>query len=146
MAQANLHDDANERQNCRTGGAAYGTGTREIVAEIDNLPSARSGKTAAIRVVPSAKAGNPIDRNSSRDQSLDQSLKLSDITGERTPVQLVLPSNLSYLTNDNGYLYSNSGGLEGTLLDSVDRCAIAWRDIILKSGRHAHLSGRCKHE
>ena len=42
----------------------------EIVAEIDTLRSARSGKTAAIRVVPSAKAGNPIDRNSSIEKKI----------------------------------------------------------------------------
>ena len=39
-------------------------------AEIDTLRSARSGKTAAIRVVPSAKAGNPIDRNSSIEKKI----------------------------------------------------------------------------
>ena len=42
----------------------------EIVAEIDTLRSARSGKTAAIRVVPSAKAGDPIDRNSSIEKKI----------------------------------------------------------------------------
>jgi hypothetical protein len=42
----------------------------EIVAEIDTLRSARSGKTAAIKVVPSAKAGDPIDRNSSIEKKI----------------------------------------------------------------------------
>src|SRR5216683_7625642 len=42
----------------------------EIVAEIDTLRSARSGKTAAIKVVPSAKAGDPIDRNSTIEKKI----------------------------------------------------------------------------
>ncbi len=36
----------------------------EILAEIDTLRSVRSGEAAAIKAVPSAKAGDPIDRNS----------------------------------------------------------------------------------
>jgi hypothetical protein len=42
----------------------------EIVAEIDTLQSARSGKTTAIRVVPSAIAGDPIDRNSAIEEKI----------------------------------------------------------------------------
>jgi hypothetical protein len=42
----------------------------EIVAEIDTLQSPRSGKTAAIKVVPSAIAGDPIDRNSAIEKRL----------------------------------------------------------------------------
>src|ERR1700730_8630854 len=42
----------------------------EIVAEIDTLQSARNGKTAAIKVVPSAIAGDPIDRNSAIEKKI----------------------------------------------------------------------------
>jgi hypothetical protein len=42
----------------------------EIVAEIETLRSAGSGKTAAIKVIPSAKAGGPIDRNSSIEKKI----------------------------------------------------------------------------
>jgi len=42
----------------------------EIVAEIDTLRSARSGKTAAIKAVASAKAADPIDRNSSIEKKI----------------------------------------------------------------------------
>jgi hypothetical protein len=42
----------------------------EIVAEIDTLRSARSGQTATIRVVPSARAGDPIDRNSTIEKKI----------------------------------------------------------------------------
>lgn len=35
----------------------------EIVAEINILQSMQSEGTAAIKVAPSAKAGNPVDRN-----------------------------------------------------------------------------------
>ena len=42
----------------------------EIVAEIYTRRSERSGKSAAIRVVRSAKAGDPIDRNSSIEKKI----------------------------------------------------------------------------
>jgi len=42
----------------------------EIVAEINTLRSGQSEGAAAIKVVPSAKAGNPIDRNSTIEQKI----------------------------------------------------------------------------
>ncbi|MCS3761248.1 calcium-binding protein [Bradyrhizobium centrosematis] len=49
-----------------------------------------------------------------RNETLDQSIKLSDITGgDSRPFQFVLPSSLNYLTNENGYIYSGSGGTTG---------------------------------
>ena len=45
-------------------------GRAEIVAEINSLRSAQSEGTAAIKVVPSAKVGNPIDRNSTIKQKI----------------------------------------------------------------------------
>jgi hypothetical protein len=43
----------------------------------------------------------------------DQAIKLIDIIDETRPLSLALPSNLSYLQNDNGYLYSNNPGTSG---------------------------------
>ena len=43
---------------------------KEIVAEINALRSVQSEGTAAIKVMPSAKAGNPIDRNSTIKQKI----------------------------------------------------------------------------
>ena len=42
----------------------------EIVAEINTLRSVRSEEAAAIKVVPSAKAGDPIDRNSTIEKKI----------------------------------------------------------------------------
>jgi superfamily II DNA or RNA helicase len=72
LAQTNLHDDANGRQNYRTRGPAHGAGTRsaEILAEINTLRSVRSEEAAAIKAVPSAKAGDPIDRNSTIEKKI----------------------------------------------------------------------------
>ncbi|HEV7602436.1 MAG TPA: hypothetical protein VGO49_19535 [Bradyrhizobium sp.] len=42
----------------------------DIVAEIDALRSARSEETAAIKVVSSGEAGDPIDHNSAREKKI----------------------------------------------------------------------------
>ena len=42
----------------------------EILAEIDTLRSLRSEEAAAIKAVPSAKVGDPIDRNSTIEKKI----------------------------------------------------------------------------
>jgi hypothetical protein len=42
----------------------------EILAEINTLRSVRSEEAAAIKAVPSAKAGDPIDRNSTIEKKI----------------------------------------------------------------------------
>jgi len=42
----------------------------EILAEINTLRSVRSEEVAAIKAVPSAKAGDPIDRNSTIEKKI----------------------------------------------------------------------------
>jgi fermentation-respiration switch protein FrsA (DUF1100 family) len=47
-----------------------------------------------------------------RNETLDQAIKLKDITGTTNPLPVALPSGFN-LQSDNGYIYSNSGGASG---------------------------------
>jgi hypothetical protein len=49
----------------------------EILAEINTLRSVRSEEAAAIKAVPSAKAGDPIDRNSTIEKKIALFRRLS---------------------------------------------------------------------